>query len=122
MRTSLHRRPLLEGLRESELDIFGARIALLLLDHVAAVVVVADAVVVFPGVLEVADDVGVVEGGRGLAERPVGVAFVVGGDREGESLGEEQVGETTRWRMINWSSSPLLLLSLSLFALLSWIV
>ena len=67
--------------------------------------------VVFPGVLEpddsaavAADDaVVIVEDGRGLAERPVGVV-VVRGDRDGMESLEVGDGET-RMRWINWSSS-----------------
>ena len=84
MKTSLQRRPLLEVLKESELDIFwleGRFVAqipspLLLLerDHVAAVIAVA---VVLEVDAAAAGAVGVVGGARGRAERPPGFVLVL---------------------------------------------
>ena len=84
METSLQRRPLLEVLKESELDIFwleGRFVAqvpspLLLLerDHAAAVIAVAVALGVDAAA---AGAVGVVGGARGRAERPSGFVLVL---------------------------------------------
>ena len=84
MKTSLQRRPLLDVLKESELDIFwleGRFVAqvpsplLLERDHAAAVIVAA---VVFEVDVAVAGAVGVVGGARGRAERPSGFVLVLG--------------------------------------------
>ena len=123
METSLQRRPLLEVLKESELDIFwleGRFVAqvpspLLLLerDHAGAVIVV----VVLGVDAAAAGAVGVVGGARGRAERPSGFVLVLAMGN-GITFGtEEPVGRDEMDKLVlRPASSP------SPPPLLSWIV